>query len=230
MVLKLSKSEHERINTAIARAEAFTSGEILCVVKHEADGYREVPLAWAAASALVLPLAVLPLGFLPVRLNVLLNDWTAAHAASANLIAGSAVAGYAALQALVFALVYLLVSIPPVRRALTPRAIKRRRAHRYAVEQFLSQGMHLTEARTGVMIFASLADHHAEVVADEGIYSKVDQRVWKDAVDLLTAELKAGRVAVGFEKAIEACGKVLAQHFPPSPDNPNERPDRLVEL
>jgi putative membrane protein len=58
----------------------------------------------------------------------------------------------------------------------------------------------------------------------------VDQKVWVDAVDALTNGMKRGAPAEGFTAAIRLCGEVLAEHFPPSNDNPDELPNVLVEL
>jgi putative membrane protein len=67
-------------------------------------------------------------------------------------------------------------------------------------------------------------------VADEGIDSQVDDAAWEQAVAALTRELKAGRTAEGLAAAVEICGDVLAERFPPRPDNPNELPDEVVEI
>jgi putative membrane protein len=80
------------------------------------------------------------------------------------------------------------------------------------------------------MIFAALADHQVEVIADEGIHAKVDPAIWADAVEALTEGLRRGDPADGFEAAIRICGDVLAAHFPPAPSNPNELADRLVVI
>lgn len=226
----LSPADHARVNAAIAAAEKRTTGEIQCVLRREADSYAEVPLAWAAAAALILPLALIPLGFLHLPVNGFLDGWTVAHPSTTSVVAGTSIATYAAIQAAVFAVVYLLVSIPSVRRFMTPSAIRHRRAKRAALQHFLGQGMHLTEERTGVLIFACLADHHAEVVADEAIHSKVDPAVWREAVSVLVKEIKAGRIADGYVKSVEACAEVLSQHFPARERNPDERPDVLVVI
>ena len=94
--------------------------------------------------------------------------------------------------------------------------------------QFLAHGLHVTRERTGVLIFAALADHQVEVVADEGIHSKVDQAIWADAVEALARGMKNDDPAAGFEAAIGLCGAVLAEHFSPRTENPNEIEDRLV--
>ena len=88
----------------------------------------------------------------------------------------------------------------------------------------------MTANRTGVLIFCALDEHRVEVVADEGIHSRVPVEVWADVTSALTRELRAGRPIEGFEAAIALSGEVLSAHFPPEPDNPNELSDRLVEL
>ena len=73
-------------------------------------------------------------------------------------------------------------------------------------------------------------EHQVELIADEGIHTLVDEGVWAEAVAALTSGLRANRPVDGFEKAIALCGQVLAEHFPPRADNPNELPDHLILL
>jgi len=98
------------------------------------------------------------------------------------------------------------------------------------MQQFFAQGLHQTENRTGVLIFASAAERYAEIVADRGIYAKVTPQVWDQAVAALTTGISQGRIADGFIAAIEQCGAVLAEHFPPGVLNPDELPNKLVEI
>lgn len=226
MVETLHADAHGRIARAIAEAEARTSGEIFCVLAREVSAYRDVALAWAATAALILPLALIPFGFRP---GWSFGGWQAANAAPGAEI-GQALAAYAVLQAVVFIAVYGLSLIPRVRRWMTPRPIQRARVRRAAMEQFLAHGLHVTEERTGVLLFACLADHQVEVIADEGIHARVDQEVWADAAAALVAGLKRGDPAAGFEAAVVRCGAVLAEHFRPRPRNPNEVADRLVVI
>jgi len=121
------------------------------------------------------------------------------------------------------------VAIGPVRRALTPRGLKRERVRQRAEEQFLSKNLHATRERTGVLIFVSLYEQRAEVIADPGVSAQVEDAAWAMVVADLVAGVRAGRAADGFVAAIERCGRLLAEPFPAGPDNPNERPDALVE-
>lgn len=228
MVIMLSSEAHGRIAAAIAAAEARTSGEIFCVLARRVSSYRDISLGWAAAAALLLPLGLIPLGFDPAWIPGLGHGWQGAHLASGDVIVGQSLAAYVLIQAAVFLTVFLLTSIPTVRRLVTPRGIRRARVRRAALEQFLAHGMHVTEGRTGVLIFAAVSDHQVEVIADESIHAKVDPEVWGDAVEALARGLKHGDHAAGFEVAINLCGAVLAEHFPPGAPNPNELDDRLV--
>jgi len=203
--MKITDTDRARIVEAIAAAEKRTSGEIVAIVTAASDDYRHLPLLWAAAAALIVPLVLINLGGWPVQ-SVYLA------------------------QLGVFAVLAVVLSLAPVRRYIVPRALGRRRAHRLAVDQFLAQNLHTTEGRTGVMIFVSTAERYAEIVADEGIYRKADRSVWDDAVAALTSEIAAGRVGEGFERAIKTCGAVLAEHFPAGKDNHDELPNRLIIL
>ncbi len=228
--MAMTESDHDRIVAAVAAAEAKTAGEIYCVLSPAVSDYRETPLAWATAAALILPAGALLLGFEPQSLTRWFGGWTVGHTAATDATILAALTTYVALQAAVFIASALIVAIPPLRRSLTPTSLKAERVHRAAMEQFLSHGLHATRDRTGVLLFASLAERRAEVIADEGIYKVTDPAVWDEVVDLLIKGLKKRKAADGFVAAVELSGRILAAHVPPGNDNPNELPDRLVEL
>ncbi len=206
MVLKLfSEADRKRVSRAIRAAEKKTSGEIVAVIAERSDDYVFIPFLWAALAALAAPLPFL-----------YLTAWPAMHVY--------------VVQLLLFAAGGLLALWKPTRLMLVPGAVKRMRAHRNAVEQFLAQNLHTTRGRTGVLVFVSVAEHFAEVIADEGIYEKVDPEIWEDLVDGLTAKIRAGAAADGFVEAIKEAGGVLAKHFPPGSAKRNELPDHLIIL
>src|SRR6516162_1905877 len=191
----ISQADKARIAEAIRTAETKTSGEIFCVIARHASDYRLVPLAWAAAIALVVPA---PLIYL--------------------------------VQLLVFIAAALVLSLPGIRFHIVPRRTQHERAHVQAMQQFFAQGLDRTENRTGVLIFAAVAERYAEIVADAGINAKVTPQVWEAAIGALIAGIKQGRPGDGFVAAIEQCGVVLAEHFPPGALNRDELPNRLVEI
>lgn len=227
--MKITPEDRARIAAAIAEAESRTAGEIVCVVADTVADDWEIPLGWAAAAALVLPPAALFLGFRPEALSAVFGGWTVAHAASSDATVLSSLATYVVLQTLVFLAVLALVAVPAVRRQLTPGRRTDALVHRAAMEQFVHRGVHRTRGQTGVLIFAALAEHRAQVVADEGVYAQAPTEVWAQVADRLTEGLRRGSVGDGFAAAIARAGEILAEHAPPEADNPNERPDELIE-
>ena len=203
----ISDADRMRIADAIRAAEARTTGEIFCVLARNAGAYRLMPVAWAAALALVVPLPL-----------IFLTEWEAMTVYVIQLIA--------------FTLAAVGLSRPALRFRIVPRHTRRERAHAAAMRQFLAHGLQKTEGRTGVLIFAAEAERYVEIIADGGINAKVTQEVWDTAVASLIAAIKDGRAGDGFVAAIEQCGAVLAQHFPVAPGsvNPDELPDKLVEM
>ena len=201
----ISQSDKTRVADAIRAAEARTAGEIFCVIARHSSDYRLVPIAWAAALALVVPLPLISLTTWPA---VVIYLW----------------------QLGAFVVAALALSHPGVRFLIVPRRAKHERAHAEAMRQFFAQGLDKTEHRTGVLIFASAAERYAEIIADAGINEKVTPQVWNQAISELIAAIKAGRPADGFVAAIEQCGAVLAAHFPPGALQRDELPDKLLEI
>ena len=136
---------------------------------------------------------------------------------------------YAQIMSVASALLLLSFS-PALRIALTPKRLRYQRAHEAAAKQFLARNIHNTVERTGVLIFVSLAERYAEVVADSGINAKVRQDEWNAIIADLVAKAGAERLTDGFVGAIDAVGAMLAAHFPPRKRNPNELDDHLVEI
>ncbi len=75
-----------------------------------------------------------------------------------------------------------------------------------------------------------MAERRAEIVAEEAILKVTDDHTWGEAMHALIADVREGRPADGITAAIERIGTVLAEHFPRSPDDINEIPDKLIEL
>ncbi len=227
--------DHSRINAAISKAEETTSGEITCVIKGKALDYAETPLAWGFGLALLTPFVLALFGVslqdsVASHLPPALAGWEAAHAnaATINRIQEMALTGL--MQLAIFVVVWLVVRYTPLKLWLTPKRTKVRRAHEKAAEQFYARGLHLTQGHTGVMIFCALEEHFVEVIADAGIYTKVDKAVWNETIAVLLKHIKSGDLTGGFEAAVAKCGEALSDHFPPGSSNPNELPDVLIEI
>jgi putative membrane protein len=203
--MPISAEEKQQITEAIRRAEQRTSGEIVCVVARSSSNYNSVPLIWAITATLVIPWPLITFSGLSVQRIYLV-------------------------QLLTFLVLLTILMIPRVRMWLVPRSVARSRAHRAAMEQFMIRGMSRTVNRTGILIFASVAERYARIIADVGIAAKVPQPVWDQAINALLAHAAKDAVATGMVQAIDICANTLAQTFPSNGDKINQLPDRLYVI
>jgi putative membrane protein len=221
----ISASDHARVSAAVAAAEARTAGEIVTVVADRSDGYSDVAFAWAAlvsftALAVFALLPELVLG----KLDWIAGGWN--HEWTDRELLGIATA----LAIVKFLAAWALLHWQPLRFALVPAPIKTARALARAIDLFKVGAERRTHGRTGILIYLSMREHRAEIVADEAIASKVPPETWGEAMAAMLAEIKQGRCADGMIAAVERVGAVLAEHFPRAEDDRNELPDRLIEL
>jgi putative membrane protein len=200
--MTISEQDCKRISTAIRAAESKTSGEIVCVLAQTSSDTTALPILIAALIALALPWLFVALTAMSVH-RIL------------------------SLQAIIFFVLLVLLSLPSVRVALMPRAARRAVAYRVAMEQFAIRGIAHKRDRTGILIFVSLAERYARIIADEGIAACVPQSEWQDAVNELIARISTGHMTEGFISAIEICGNVLARSFPRVETSGDELPDRI---
>ncbi|WP_237683953.1 TPM domain-containing protein [Pseudaminobacter soli (ex Zhang et al. 2022)] len=207
----MTPDDHQRIAATIRAAEAKTSGEIFCVVARRSDGYF-YPAAFFVAlftmAAALIAAFVLEYLWISVRLPIFVS---------------------AVVSALATAWLLLLL-LPQARILFVPHRHRHRRAHENAMRQFLARNIHLTSARTGVLIFASLAEHYAVVIADSGINAKVPQETWNEIVGDLVRKAGEGRLPEGLGAAVDKVGGLLSLHFPRGAGDVNELDDHVVEI
>lgn len=211
MTKGLTSDQHAELAARIRAAEARTGGEIFCVVAQSSDSYF---FPAACALALGVCVASLPMAFWLDRSWLPLSHL-----------------GFALAQLAAFASGLAIIALAPASSILlVPRNIRYRRAHANAVRQFLSHNVHRTAGRTGLLIFVSLAERYAEIVADAAIDDKVAQVEWNELVAGITTSAAAGRLHEGLGEAIDRAGALLATHFPRDEGDRNELPDHVVEI
>ncbi|MBB5702996.1 putative membrane protein [Ochrobactrum daejeonense] len=207
----IGTADHARIAEAIRQAEAETSGEIYAVLARSSDDYFFAAGFVAACGILAASVIAAFLAhwyWFDIRLPLF---------------------GLAVLAAFLSAMLVLWL-LPSLRMLLVPRRIRYKRAHLNALQQFLARNVHITENRTGILLFVSMAEHYAEVIADAGINARVGQEEWNGIVATLTRHASQAQVAEGFVQAIGQAGLLLRKHFPAGAENANELDDHLVEL
>jgi putative membrane protein len=229
--MRLSKTNHATaedhaiVTAAIAEAEVATSGEIVTIVTDLSDHYQDMAAIWATIAAFLALTcyALFPAFYLDI-IHFLTGGWEHDYS----------VGEYLGLVFVALALKWIgtwaILQYVPIRLALTPRHIKLQRVRARALSLFRVGTEAKTVGRTGVLLYLSMKEHRAEIVADEAIASKVSPEIWGDAMVALLEEVREGRVGAGMAEAVRQMGIVLAEHFPKGSENPNELPDRLIEL
>jgi putative membrane protein len=114
--------------------------------------------------------------------------------------------------------------------ALATRRARRAHAHRAALVQFSVRGIGHGAERAGVLVYVSLAERYARVIADDGACRIVSAAQWQGVVDALVAELGRGETARAMTNAAARCADLLAAEFPPDPGRPAPRGQRFHVL
>ncbi len=221
----LTEAEHKLVSDAVGAAEDHTSGEIVTIVADRSDGYTDVALIWSAiaAFAAVALYSTFP-DFYLEKIDWLLGLW--GHDWTHREILGIAVA----IVVLKFVGVFLIQLIPAVKYFLIPGKVKTARVHARAQNLFKVGAERRTEGQTGILIYLSMREHRAEIVAEDAIASIVSAETWGEAMADMLEHIKEGRIADGMVAGVRDVGAVLAEHFPRADDDTNELPDRLIEL
>jgi len=201
----LEDADLKRLHEAIAGAERKTVGEILPVIVERSDAHPQA--AWIAGLFSFLFGSVLLVTWLPWDSPALLLGCQL----------GLGLVGY-----------LLAYWLPDFQRRFISEARATEMATEQALQEFHANGLHETEARTGVLLFVSLLEHRVIVLGDSGIDAKVDEDQWVATNEAILGGIHGGSLCEGLERGIECAGELLAQHFPWEEGDRNEIPDRII--
>jgi putative membrane protein len=207
----ISPDDQARIEAAIQAAEANTRAELVAVVTERSDDYRYVVIAWAAVIGLALPF--------PWSLGLLSGPW--------SIPPGMWVHGVGLVA---FLAVLALGQLDPVKRLMTPKSLRHRRASRFARAQFYVQRMRMTRERAGVLLFVSAFEHHVEIIADDNAAKAVSDDQWRYAVDAFIETLRSDGPAEALNVTVAILDKTLSEALPGGSGDANELPNRLIIL
>jgi len=225
VMTRLTRADRDCVTAAVTQAELGTDGEIVTVVARQSDSYHDVALHYAvAAMLLTLALAAINPAGLEDKLAWFTNGWSGEPDPRRTLFALTMI------ETLVFLVVRYALAWPPLRLALTPKGTRARRVRRRALQTFQLGTERRTGARVGVLLYLSLGERMAEIVADAGVHGKVPPETWGDAMASLVTHVREDRAGEGMAAAVERIGQILSLHFPKTSDDVNELPDRLIEL
>lgn len=200
-----TEAEKDRIAETTRSVECCTIGEVAVMVVNSSDEYRE---------ATVLGSVLLGSGISLLLSEAFLN-------ASLNY--------FILLSFLFFLLMRVLFKYMPVLKTSFVGRLRLEEAVREkAVRAFYEKGLYKTKANTGVLFFISLLEHKVWVLADKGIYEKIDQHTLNTYALTVSKGIKESNACNALCQAINEAGKILAQHFPLSHGDTNELSDQLM--
>ena len=221
----MNEADRARVGSAVTAVETRTAGEIVTIVSEQSDDYAEVALVWSALVGFLAlaALAIAPDFYLGIYDRITggwVQQWHPQGIFAVALLVAT----------IKFSGMWLLQLWRPLRLFLVPGPVKHHRVRARAIMCFKVGAERRTNGRTGILIYLSMAERRAEIVADKAIAAKVAPEVWGEAMAQMLAHIREGRIADGMVAAIDKVGEVLAEHFPMLEGDTNELPDRLIEV
>jgi putative membrane protein len=216
-----SDDERERVNRAVQQAESATSAEIVPVVARSSGRYdrpEDIVGLWFAALAMILVWAVFPLR----------GDETGSWDAPAPV--------WQLVALLVGGLVGFLTGacvgaqVDWLRRLFTPRVQMQAEVYKRAREVFFDKRVHHTDGAAGVLLYVSLFEHMAAVIADRKILDKFGQEQIDAICGEFTRRLHDGTPIEALCSTAASLGERLAPLLPRAENDTNELSDALVVL
>lgn len=230
----LKTEDADRIEAAVKAAEKRTSAEIVPMVVHrstlKATGDRI--LFWICFGFLGVGGAV---GFAVMGGldEALLDRWIEALGLwpSETTYATMALAAETVVALLAFAVAWgvakFLSRFDSIQRIVFPHEDLTLEAEHRAQSEFFASDLRSTSGRTGVLLFVSMLEHRAVILADEAIIKKFEASAWKETLDRLIEAIRRGEMARGYTEAIESIATRLEPVFPPSANDRDELSNRL---
>ncbi len=115
-----------------------------------------------------------------------------------------------------------------VKTWLIPVRRKENEVKERALKAFHDNWLGETRDATGVLFLISLLERRVQILADHGIYKKINQEKLDSYAAGIAQGIKEGKGADALSRAIHEAGKELALHFPGKSDDANELSDTVV--
>jgi uncharacterized membrane protein len=98
-----------------------------------------------------------------------------------------------------------------------------------AQRHFERLGMTATKERNGVLFFLAPQSRAFAVIGDTAIHARCGDPFWRDVAEAMSTHFRRGDFTGGLVHGIARAGELLGEHFPRSPDDRNELPDKIEE-
>ena len=200
-----TEEEKERLKATVHEVESKTIGEIVVMVVDHSDHYIEAEILGGILLGSLLSLIATLLYF---------------H---------SSIWSYVPLSFLFFFPCRFLFQRVDILKRLFIGIRKKEEAVRLrAGRAFFERGLYKTKKNTGVLFFLSLLERKVWVLADKGIYEKMNQETLNRFANEVSRGIKENQACEALSKAIQEIEVLLSQHFPITPDDTDELPNDVM--
>jgi len=197
--------EKERLKATTREVESRTIGEIVVMVVDRSDHYIEAEVLGGVLLGSLLSLILTLLFF---------------H---------SSIWSYIPLSLLfLFPCRLFFGQLEPLKRLFIGIRRKEEAVRLRAERAFFEKGLYKTKKKTGVLFFLSLLERKIWILADKGIYEKMDQETLNRFAGEVSRGIREGRACEALTHAIQEVGVLLSRHFPVTPDDTDELPDGVM--
>ena len=197
--------EKERLKAITQEVESRTIGEIVVMVVDRSDHYIDAEVLGGALLGSLLSLILTLLFF---------------H---------SSIWSYVPLSFLFFfPCRFLFQKVDGLKKLFIGVRRKEEAVRLRAERAFFERGLYKTKRNTGVLFFLSLLERKVWILADKGIYEKMEQETLNRFANEVSRGIREGRACDALSKAIQEIGVVLSRHFPITSDDTDELPDEVM--
>jgi len=198
-------TEKEKIAAAVRSVESQTIGEVVVMVVNSSDRYPDAEITGALLCA----------GTLSLLLSVLLFDSSLYWFIPITLL-------------LLMPFRLLFTRVAPLKSMFIGAHRRDKAVRERALAAFFEKGLYRTRENTGVLFFLSLFERKVWVLADRGIYQKMDQETLNQFAWMVSQGVRQGRACEALVEAIQGFGVLLSKHFPIKPGDIDELSDKVI--
>lgn len=216
---RYSDADRERVNRAVRDAESVTGAELVPVVAQCSGRYdraEDIVGLWCGLLTLTVVWSLFP------STVAVSGSWE--HPSPG----GQLVALLAAVVAGFLVGAILASRLPGLRRLFTPRRQMEEEVLLRARSVFYDQRVHHTTAGSGLLLYVSLYERMAAVIADQSVLDKLGQDQLDALCRELTQQLQHRSPIDALCATLELAGQRLRTVLPRSEDDVNELVDALV--
>lgn len=206
-----SQEEQKKICTAVHEAESKTSGELVPMLVCESHSYPLAAIRGGSIVALVIALSL------------------TASIGGMFWLGDSNMWVFLGIFFPLFWLSNLLISrIPSLKRFFLFTDEMEAEVQNSAFAAFFEERLYKTRDANGILIYISLLEHRAWIIADSGINDRIETKKWDEAVQCITRGIKDKHACDSLCQAIAMIGDMLATEFPIREDDENELHDLIL--